>query len=406
MIYDVCNIFKPINNTNGNFLLFSQYTNDLAKSSVDPGYKVRPSRFVCLNLNNNHVNNLKSWGLSNQDVNYYIPEYFQNFYENSNSYMRTFKGDEYTPFMSSSNFLMRILQMILGDEWSSTNVVNNALSNCIVYDNKIDLESWNDGFADIILNIPSNSSKKSYMLNGSYSSYRDFENLAKYAIGYTQYDNINNQYILGWSSNDNLPISGAVSGRYVTGYDGSKINNGSQYSLFDLLLYSITDDSVESFTFNTILLYYDIIDEHNNPIYINLPMGMYFMGSWDSNNNTFYNPITIRKNVDSALGVGSSWSLRISTKFAPTPRGQLKVEDTAIESGAIVSSLSAIMSANAELIKTINNMSKKTWIDTQSYRDLLAIFKDGRTNIPYIKTINGTDYWFVNGKNTEVPVYQ
>lgn len=414
MIYDVCNIFKPTDNVSGNFLLFSQYTNDLAKSSVDPGYKVRPSRFFCLNLNNTSLNNLKNKGLSDTGNNYLIPGYLQNYFENGLSYMRTYKGDDYIPFMSSVDFFIRLLQITLGDSWSS-DTIDDVLSNRIVYDNKINLESWSDGFADVIINIPSNSSKKTYSLNSTISTFVTPSGVGD-QLGNFNTPNINDQYILGWSasSNPTPPINGSVPGQTITCYDGSLLLSGETSisgfakpkSLFDLLMPSTIDEESESFTFNTILLCYSIIDEHNNPIYTDIPMGMYFTGNWDSSHDTFRNPITIQKSVDSALNVGSSWSLRISTKFAPTPQGQLRVKDVAVESGATVSSLSAIMSANAELIKTINNMSKKTWADTQSYRDLLAIFKDGRTNIPYTKTINGTSYWFVNGRNTGMQVYQ
>ena len=406
MIYDVCNIFKPTDNVSGNFLLFSQYTNDLAKSSVDPGYKVRPSRFFCLNLNSTSLNNLRNKGLSDTGNNYLIPGYLQNYFENGLSYMRTFKGNDYTPLTSSADFFIRLLQIILGDSWNQ-DIVGDILSNYIVYDNKIDLESWSDGFADVIINIPSNSSKKTYSLNSEIAGYSTLSSISGVLGNYT-HNNITS-YILGWESSDNLPVKGNVPGQNIICCDGNNIKSIEGFSvygsLFNLLMPSAIDEESESFTFNTILLCYDIIDEHNNPIYTDIPMGMYFTGSWD-NNNSFSNSVTIQKSVDSALNVGSSWSLRISTKFAPTPRGQLKVEDVAVESGATVSSLSAIMSANAELIKTINNMSKKTWTDTQSYRDLLAIFKDGRTNIPYTKTINGTSYWFVNGRNTGMQVYQ
>ena len=400
MIYDVCNVFKSIENNNGNFLLFSQYTNDLAKSSVDPGYNVRPSRFLCLNLNKTSLNNISQ----ESDNNVIIPKYLQNFYENGLSYMRTFYNKSYTPLLSSIDFYVRLLQIVLGKSW----VLDSAggiLSNYIVYDNEIDLESWSDGFADIIINIPSGASKKTYNLNNVNDS--SIEALGN-TLGKWEWPDVNDNYILGRSINEHLPIPGTLTGNNISTYIGNKaVDFNHQNSFFDYLISSNTSSTEEdSFTFNTILICYDIIDEHNNPIYKDLPMGIYITGTWDSANNSFLNSITIYKSVDSALNVGSSWSLRISTKFAPTPIGQLKVEDTAVESGAITNSLSAIMSANAELIRTINNMSKKMWVDTQSYRDLLAIFKDGRTNIPYIKNINGTNYWFVNGKNTEVPVYQ
>ena len=130
---DVCNIFKSINNPSGNFLLFSQYTNDLAKSAVDPGYKVRPSRFFCLNLDSSAITNFRNKiSEENATASIAIPKYFQNYYENDLSYLRYLKKDDYTPFMASTDFIIKLLEFTQ----SSSSI---AIENYLVYDNKIDL---------------------------------------------------------------------------------------------------------------------------------------------------------------------------------------------------------------------------------------------------------------------------
>ena len=43
----------------------------------------------------------------------------------------------------------------------------------------------------------------------------------------------------------------------------------------------------------------------------------------------------------------------------------------------------------------ISNIIKQS----QDIKDTLAIFKNNRINVPYIKEINGSKFWFVNGKN-------
>ena len=400
---DVCNIFKSIDNENGSFLLFSQYTNDLAKSAIDPGFKVRPSRFFCLKLGVNSIANCASI-VGNQSTGETIPKYLQNYFENELSYMRVNKKDSYTSFMSSTDFIVHLIQILLGSNWDNTDYSESVLSNYMVYDGIIDSNSWNDGFADIILNIPSGSSKKIYQFKSDDYNKKTLSEF-KSLIGVVNYDDINNGYIMGWKASDQIPISGNVPNTIIC-YDGNKLNQtvSIRDSIFDIIFNSRNDTDADLFSFNTILICYNVLDEHNNIIYKDIPMGIYFTGPYDSSIYNFKNYVTIYKTNEDALGVGSSWSLRISTKFAPTPQGSLKVENVATESGALTSSISALMSANAEMIKTINNMSKKMWIDTQSYRDLLAIFKDGRTNIPYIKNINGVNYWFVNGRNTNVQV--
>ena len=46
----------------------------------------------------------------------------------------------------------------------------------------------------------------------------------------------------------------------------------------------------------------------------------------------------------------------------------------------------------------MDQIVNKTYNDGQNYKDLLAIFKNQRVNVPYIKYINGEKYWFVNGR--------
>ena len=46
----------------------------------------------------------------------------------------------------------------------------------------------------------------------------------------------------------------------------------------------------------------------------------------------------------------------------------------------------------------MDEVVKKTTNIDQNYKQLLSIFKNSQTNVPYIKSVNGKDYWFVNGK--------
>lgn len=41
----------------------------------------------------------------------------------------------------------------------------------------------------------------------------------------------------------------------------------------------------------------------------------------------------------------------------------------------------------------------------QMFKDHLSEFRNRRTNVPYIREVGGTPYWFVNGRNTGQPVY-
>ena len=37
-------------------------------------------------------------------------------------------------------------------------------------------------------------------------------------------------------------------------------------------------------------------------------------------------------------------------------------------------------------------------ISDEEYKDSLNVIKNNRTNVPYVQTINGEDYWFINGR--------
>ena len=53
------------------------------------------------------------------------------------------------------------------------------------------------------------------------------------------------------------------------------------------------------------------------------------------------------------------------------------------------------MNENLSLMRDIVKSANDT---TQQYKDMLSIIKNNRTNVPYVKNINGDDCWFVNGR--------
>lgn len=387
---NVCNIFKAIDpGTNGAFLLFSNYTDDIARSTSDSGYRVRPSRFFCLNSSDLLINNahsiLNNGDSSNINGNTDIPRYFQNIFENSLSAMRNKKLDDKYPsdFNYSADFIYQFSRLFTRDS-------SLLLNTYIVYDDKIDLQSFEDGFADIILNIPSGAKKKNYVYKEGITSLDELGGL----IGTCTYDIPD--YIYGWNSTSSAPpLDGTVSTNLTVG-TGESLQEDNE-SIFDKILTS-TQNS-ESFSFNTILICYDIEYPDGYVMYKDIPMGIYFTGVDGGN---FTNPVTIYKGDDNTLGVGSSWSLRICTRYAPTPNGvSVGVEKIAVDSG--LKTVSSLLAANAELIKTINNFSQQSWVNSQSYRDLLNMFKNSQTNVPYPHKVNDVNYWFVNGRNTEIP---
>ena len=404
---NICNIFNPINKTNGNFLLFSQYVDDVSKSVVDSSYKVRPSKFMCLNFDEDIQSNAAAAGSSSEPTEY-IPMFLQNHFENGITALKD-QNLAVTPFNFSLAFLEKLIELTAKEDDNSINL--NAY---IKYIGAIDLESWENGFADIILDINTGTSSDSIpgMVDasiaesiGGVSVPTDVSIFNTDFCGSQSYSNIEGEdsqyYIHGWVDSTDLPLSPIVeeTDNIGPGYNKTMWGENNE-SVFNKLLITAPSEDTE-FTFNTILVFYDILDENNVKMYEDIPMGVYFTG--EGTNDGIDNSVTIYKSSELAYGAGSGWALRICTKFSPTPYGNLQVEEVALESKSITNSISALMSATAEVIKTVNDFASESIYNSQTIKDLYSIFKNSRTNVPYPKEVNGRQYWFVNGRNTEVP---
>ena len=411
----ICNVFKSIDKTNGNFLLFSQYTNDISRSVVDSTYKVRPSKFVCLNLDSaaqTTANNLTQIGGSSPftpagtetPYMYYLPGFFQNNFENGVCRLR---NNNYTvnSFQFAVAFVEKLVQLT-----QNTGAVN--LQSYIKYIGNIDVESWDGGFADIVLSINSGAKEKTVTLNPNSSiptSVTNFSNNFCGAYTYTNDETSGGWSISGWKeATQNPPISKLVNQTGTIGSGRTIENNTCMFNETDSWIekmFTITDATSSSFTFNTILVLYNVetTNDGTTVVYKDIPMGIYFAGQGIETGIS--NAVTIYSYSDTAYGAGSGWSLRIGTKFSPLPYGGLQVEEVALESQAITHSINALMSAAAETIKTINEFADQSIYSSQTIKEDLAQFKNARVNVPYIKSVNGTPYWFINGRNTEQRVY-
>lgn len=375
----ICNVFNPIDKENGNFLLFSQYVEDLSKSVSDSTYKIRPSQFICMNWD---FNPSAIEGVTVKGTDPYIetiPGYFQNIFENGIAALRS-NDVMVSPVDFGLNFMDK-LKSLIGDKFES----------CIKYIGNIDSTSWQDGFADILLSITSGASPIIATATDpiTHSSY--------------EYDNPSfdgEYYIYGWDKNSSsLPLSPITSQTITTSGDWDA---DTSKSVFDNFITTKEDTESNSFTFNTILILYDIEIDNNN--YSGIPLGLYFTGKGIEGGIS--NPVTIYKSNVAAYGAGSGWSLRICTRFSSVPYGNLQVEEIELDPSIVPESISRVISAAAETIKTVREFANNSIYDSQTIKEMYSWIKNGRLNVPYVREVNGVKYWFVNGRNTEVPVYQ
>lgn len=165
-----------------------------------------------------------------------------------------------------------------------------------------------------------------------------------------------------------------------------------------------------SISFNTIVVYYDVINcqLENNPVtHRNIPMGIYFTGNIRS--GVMSNSVTKHNFNANTNTTGSSYGLKICSRYVLG--GEPNIE---FSSDVEYDNLSYVLSKMSETQESIQNALNNMIQTHEQYTSLLSIFKNSRTNVPYIKQVNVLDentgqirmenHWFVNGRDLGVTV--
>jgi hypothetical protein len=168
----VCNLFNRLSNASGNFMMFSQYVEDITKNYVEnDNCKVVPSKFIALNIDYSKID--KYAVLPNdEDYNTGIPKYIQNCFENACAYGR----EHYAEWASKTGG-------VVVKSWNSE-ISRNLFWNClfdggflhpveyggtkiideIVYYGDITMHSFNNhkgmGYGEIYCYIPAEAGRK------------------------------------------------------------------------------------------------------------------------------------------------------------------------------------------------------------------------------------------------------
>jgi hypothetical protein len=403
----VCNLFNVFDDKrhSGNFMLFSQYVEDITHNFTEgTNHKVVPSRFVALHIGDRYKNIVKQ--SEDESLNIAVPRYFQNYFENACAYIRNSadkladsdSGETYTSWNAdiSRNLFWNSMfanwdynEML--DEYILSDTADNSLlsidENNIVpqvkYWGDINMQSYNEhngmGYNELYCYIPSNA------------------NLYKCAIsGKVNMNGIDNDKatIEGYDSNANISLSPSIE-RYPNSYCfDSYYETG-----FEDTLGLIIDDKTTSYDIDTIVVLYDVLvlgdDGKWTYKHQYIPMGMYICGHFDENGDLTN---SIKKYVTVTDEIGTSYGLRICTRFTVSPYGAIMQETELNTDSDNYASLCQVMTGMAENLNKMFEITNSTVNNIQLCKDELSILKNNRTNVPYIKTINGDDYWFVNGK--------
>lgn len=393
----VCNLFNKLENNSGNFLMFSQYVEDLTRHNTNgDDWKIVPSKFIALNIEYSKldkyftIDNLKETiDKTNseievepaevetaEDMNIELPKLFQNYYENACAFGKSKRGlgEEWTSSNAKHLFWYTMFNSNLLTEVTEVSENDGEIKYIkeIVYTGDINMHSYNThdgmGYGEIYCYIPANATKNSHPVLSSTNT-TVVVNPDEYLMGFTTNDFLIGDYSKNYYYNETYNID----------LDTKK---------------EFTD---EIYTFNTIIVMYSIYSKENNTwkeMHSNIPMGIYLTGKF--NDTELSNTVT--KHVTTSLDSGTSYGLRICTRFSATANAGKILTDTNTVSDINYNNICQLMTKMNENLSKMFEVTKSNISNTQGYKDLLSIIKNNRTNVPYVKTINNKDYWFVNGR--------
>ena len=366
----VCNLFKALSNKTGNFLIFSQYSEDLTENFLKPSeYHITPSKFIALDIDYKGYDNTS------------LPRFFQNVFENECAYLRSL-GNWY-PWKSREVFWRCM---------SKKGFMDTTNSKCpqIVYIGDINMQSYDAyngmGYSEIYCYIPNSAAQSTY----SFQATGNVNNL-----------NYPSNFIMGYDNSDNVPLGASLTD------DEKKYDEGLFYSFNELRDVGRT---ANSFEFNTIVVLYNIVDSKGEVISLgnnklqDIPLGIYFTGT--ITDGIMSNKVTKYASNNDIFGAGTSYGLRICSRFSAQAQGTKLMS---INSDGTSAGLSEALSEMSETITKMNEVINNIHLSQSYIKEALSIFKNNTTNVPYIKKIGDVDYWCVNGKvittTTGVNVY-
>lgn len=410
-----CNLIAPPVNPAGNFILFSQYADDLTKQNQSKDfYRVTPSRYVLMNIGATGFDNKK------------FAEYMQNYYENSCSVARD-KDSNFNPNYSrvllwKALFNTEIVSEIVGDSGSQQLLSSPTddpygegrpsdpgfkFSADVLYCGDIDITSTRqiDGlnYNEIYISVPQGAQIDlcpfTMYGNGSIEYPYDSDRISGYP---------DDKYpsATGWPSN-RIEFDYAEPGYYADSKTGA-----SQYT-YSIFNSGDFDSSIgeshasptvvpDSFSFNSVLVLYDVYkrnvsDSKDVEVYRDIPMGIYLTGDIDTETG-IKNPVTIWRSNADIYGQGTSYGLRICTRYLST-QNQLQIVDSTIsDTQDMYDQYAAVMGKIGDSQVMMDNAIAKMSEYQNNITSHLANIKNYTVNVPYIKEVAGKNYWFVNGK--------
>ena len=367
----VCNIFNTLTKKTGTFLTFSQYTEDLTVWQTESKYhKITPSRFVAIDIPELRLNNTGAQ-LNNES----FPRYLQDVFENACAY---FKNNFYAQGWDPEYAKTLFWNAMFGIDANSSDTYHcpgiMSIDN-IKYTGDVNLQSYNTvdgmGYSEIYCHIPNDAKSYRYSYIQSY-----YPTSLTYRID------------KGKELEGHTDLQLTVSDNYLYQLQSKYIFSWEDKTL------STIEKSDESFNINMIVVLYDIWND-NQILAKDVPMGIYLTGAIE--NGVMQNSITKFVSNEETYHTGTSYGLRICSRYVVGVGDHYLTPEVTVEDNNY-GELTRVLSQMSISQNKMDEIVSKKYVNDQNYKDLLAIFKNTQTNVPYIKEVNGKEYWFVNGK--------
>ena len=389
-----CNLLRGLTQ-NGTFFMFSEYAENLTKSYVQENqYRVIPSKYAMLNLNYGGKT-AKSVG-----------EIFQNYYENACSCFRKQNTGVLTHKELANELLWKTLYkygfITTGSADNSTfiNELHYVGDIRLTPFEEIDGVGYNELWCYIDNDVHATHYHTTYPSNQNQSV--QFEGVGDYISGYdsTTYPTAN------------ADLSGQIGETYIddSGNGVYYMDDVQEKAIIPYIFSGMNNDGIatqslntseevqKEFTFNTVIVFFDVYDSNSDILYSNIPMGMYFTGV--PAGSTLTNEIIKVVSDETLYNQGTSYGLRINTKFVCTPQTTgvniLKISGL---TGEEADRYCALLSSIADSQQLMEKMVADQANFNQSIKNHLSLFANYRANVPYIRVIAGVRHWFVNGKD-------
>ena len=388
----VCNLFRAFNKETGNVMMFSQYAEDLNRCYVQhDSYDVIPSKFVALDIDYSKYDNTT------------LPQSIQNGFENACAWLRgstigdTWTPSKWTPERSSYIFWNELVEMglVTVSQITSDNTYWNYFPE-VKYVGNIDIHSFEEkdgvGYNEIYCYIPNKAAETQYQVLVKDVQY--LENTKGWCEG---------------CSSDTENIKGVLSPKLA---DSVRYPYTQQFAAefmqdFTPTTYISQELSTKSFEFNTVVVLYDVYvrdaDANITQEYKNIPLAMFTTGNIDE--GMMLNSVKKYTNCDDAYGSGTSYGLRLCTRYTVTPNATT-ISNIELDVEGNYAGFSQAMAAMAESQAKMDDVIETIVSQSNNINEALAEFRNSKTNVPYIVMLgeegHQVPYWFVNGKNTSV----